>query len=258
MINEVIPMADTKLYDPIEFYRYEKSSDDILNLGKNAILKFNVGLAKNVNNTRYFFYKEFQYEGKNSYPSVVIKRSFDYYMSIENLAKQPGRDKAFIRIGVREFTLFEKAIEVLVSWFTDKKYSKLFVNAGNGKISMTAPIPTHRIDGLPMDKWLLFEPIIIDGLDFQEPGVRLTLSEEGNYSDLTIDTIFGLQHILRNMNMFTTAQIMLASMPAPIGLNRVNLGDGTSSTYSKHINKEYDKTSSINGRRIGGNKIEGL
>lgn len=253
--------TDKKLYEPVEFIKYDKISDDIIGLGRNAVLRFNIGLSKSNQDSRFFYHKEFEYAGKFG-PTVVIKRTFDYYMTIENYAKPTIGDKAYIRIGLAEFLLFKNAIDACVSWFMDKKFAKLFVKINN-KLSLSSPIPNYKIERLPMNKWLRFEPIIIEGLDYQEPGVRITLSDEVNYSDIGVDKIMGLQSLLSTMNMFAIAESMLSSIPAPIGTNRIKLDDGTSASYHQSQQKQTFidsyKTSSIEGRKIGqAKRIEDL
>ena len=75
---------------PMEFLKYDKVSDDVYVLGNNAILKFNVSLSKTTSEgKRYHFYKEFEYKARaREYDTLVtVKRSFDYYLSIENSRK---------------------------------------------------------------------------------------------------------------------------------------------------------------------------
>lgn len=227
-----------ELYNPVEFYRYDKISDDIIALGKNAVLRFNIGLASYNEDKKYFFYKEYEISSK-SHPTISIKRSYDYYLSIENYKKQSNGSKVFIRIGLKDFILLKNTIDEVVRWFTDKKYAKLFVK-NNNSICMTAPIPSCRIDGLPMNSWLLFEPTVIDRIQYQEPGVCLTLSDSDNITYLTFDTLLGLQHILSTMNMYQCAISILSSIPAPLGTNRTSIGDGSSANYKFNHNQQQN------------------
>lgn len=253
-------MDSKELYEPIEFVRYEKISDDVISMGRNAVLKFNVNLARYPVNKgdRYFYYKEYAYPNKNGSQSVTIKRTYDYYLTIENYSKQNDAEKAYIRINVGEFILLQRAIDICISWFTDRKYERLFVRSNKG-LTMTSPIPSHKIHGLSMNKWIYFEPFIIDRFNSQEPGVRMTLSDDSNVSDITIENLMGIQHVLNGFNMFMAAQNMLASLTPPIGTNRYVIDDGTAANYkiekeNQATNPPILKTSGIIGRKIGGNK----
>lgn len=243
-------------YDPIEILQYEKMADDIMQLGRNSVSRINVSLNKFSNGVPYYFHKEYEYQGRNpKLRSVSVKRSYDYYISIENYTKPQGLDKAFIRIGVREFTLFKERLKEVIAWFTDKKHAKLFAKTKEGNVSVTAPVPSVDIENLPMGKWIRFEPIVIEHDDSkQEPGVRMYLSDPLNYSDLSIDILVGYYEILRTMNMFMSAQSMVPKLSLPIATNRYSIDDGTSYSYTKHIETTVPKTSSITGRKIGQTK----
>ena len=78
----------------------------------------------------------------------------------------------------------------------------------------------------------------------------MTLSDDSNVVDMTFDHLLALEDLLNGFNMLNTAQLMLASIPAPIGTNRVVLDDGTSANYDKYQKGAELKTTSINGRKI--------
>jgi hypothetical protein len=89
----------------------------------------------------------------------------------------------------------------------------------------------------------------------QEPGVRMTLSDDSNTSDISVDNLMGIQHVLTGFNMFMVAQSMLASLPVPIGTNRYTIDDGTAANYKSKEQQQTDQsipsTSGVQGRRIG-------
>ena len=140
-----------EIVSPFEILKVDKISDDIYSLGPNVLLKFNVSLSRSSNGKRYHFYKEFEYPSSfdNIKSLVTIKRSFDFYLSIENMQKDNNGNKLFIRIGAQEYMLFKKALEQAISWFTDPKYNNLFAT-NRGKLVIMPPIPEFRISNLPM------------------------------------------------------------------------------------------------------------
>ena len=158
--------SEKELIEPMEFFKIDKVSDDMYVIGPNVLLRFNVNLAKVSNGKRYHYYKEFEYSAKNIQDVstlVTIKRSFDYYLSIENAQRDDNGNKVFIRIGVQEYILFRKVLEDAVSWFTDAKYKYLFVN-NKGKLTMTSPIPEAVVSNLPQHKYIQIIPTIIDAI----------------------------------------------------------------------------------------------
>lgn len=239
--------------EPItEIEKLSRISDEIMQLGSNCTTKFNVSLKKMINDQPYFFYNEFEYNGKYKEPSVSVKKNFDYYISIENYKRQDAYDKAFIRIGVREFPLFKRALNTCIAWFTDKKFAKLFIKVGKN-ISMSSPIPHHTMDNLPMDKWLRFEPVVHENYEgAQEPAVRMYLSSELNYTDITVDTLIGFTDMLSNMNMFQIAESMIPKITIPLGTHRIRL-DQTEYSYNRPVTTSLD-IGGVSGRQPSGKK----
>ena len=217
---------DRELIEPMEFFKIDKVSDDVYALGPNVILKFNVSLSKISNGKRHHFHKEYEYSSRGipEQPTLVtIKRSFDYYLSIENMQKDSNGNKAFIRIGPQEYMLFKRGLEEAISWFTDKKWSKLFAH-NNGKLILVSPIPEFDIPNLPMQKYIHISPVIIDkgiaNAD-KEPGVRFVLGDESNFVDMNLDRLMGLYYIISCFNMYQAALSIVNYVERPeFGTNR--------------------------------------
>lgn len=246
--------------DPMEFMEYDKISDEVLSLGLNVVLKFNVSLSKTSGERkRFHFYKEYEYPSRcddiENY--ITIKRSFDYYMSLENVTKpKTGKgEKAFIRIGPSEYMRFKQALEVVMSWFTDKKFKGLFVK-NNGKLIMTSGAPELLFDRLPQGKYIHFIPTVIDygrGNDMMEPGVTISLADLDNNVSISVDRLMGLYYVVSSYNMFQSAQIMVGYLGCPGGVNRFTI----SPSYGNHDIKveEFDgNVEGVSGRTVGKKK----
>lgn len=242
-----------ELIEPMEFFKIDKISDDVYSIGPNVVLKFNVSLSKISNGKRYHFHKEFEYPSKgiNEQSSLVtIKRSFDYYLSIENVQKDEKGNKLFIRIGPQEYMLLKRGLEEAISWFTDSKYSKLFAR-DRGKLIIVAPVPEFKIPNLPMQKSIEFIPTIIDhGIsnDDKEPGIRISFGSQ-SYIDINLDRLMGLYYIISCFNMYQCALEMINYIQRPeFGTNRFVM-------EQQHITPNIDSnikhgTSGIEGRFV--------
>ena len=242
-------MDENKYYNPFELIKLERISDIITHIGKNYVIRINVSLSKSSNDNKYLFYTEYEYN-INGYRGVSIKRGFDYYISIESITKLTNGDKVFIRIGLAEYYIFIKAIEEVISWFTDKKWARAFVKK-DGRIIMTSDRPNPKsIRGLPMNKSITFDLIVVEGYTSQ-PGVRIVF-DENHYTDVSADTIFSIYSAFYNFNMFMSAQTMVASLGIPLGTNRVDLSDIAKSNLLPSHPESVPKASSIEGRTIGG------
>lgn len=247
------------MIEPMEFIKYDKISDDVFILGSNVILRFNVSLSKTTSEgKRYHFYKEYEYPSKAHHQDTVItvKRSYDYYLSIENVQKnKSGDDKIFIRIGTQDYCKFKSQVDTAVSWFMDKKFKNLYVKS-RGKLSLTSPIPECVIGGYPQNKFLRFIPAIIDrgeGKDKMEQGVEIDLSDYDNYILINVDRLMSLQFFLSTFNMYMAGQMLVNYLGIPYGLNRYTIG-GTNNSKVLKIENDSKSIESVNGRTIGKKK----
>ena len=229
---------ERELIQPIEYLKFDKISDDVYAIGPNFILRFNVSLSKTVNDKRYHFHKEYEYSTKRGSESLVtLKRSFDYYLSIENIQKDSNGNKLFIRIGPQEQMIFKKGLEEAISWFTDKKYSKLYAK-DKGNLIMLAPIPEFRINNLPMQKYILLTPTIIDkgiaNAD-KEPGIRMEFGDNC-IVEISIDRMMGLYYIISCFNMYQSAITLINYIGRPeFGTNRIVMENQKTFSNSEYI-----------------------
>lgn len=245
---------EKELIEPMEFFKVDKISDDVYAIGPNVVLKFNVSLSKVSNGKRHHFHKEYEYKAKNipdMTTLVTIKRSYDYYLSIENMQKDINGNKAFIRIGPSEYMLFKKGLEESITWFTDKKYEKLFVR-DKGKLVLMHPIPEFKVPNLPMQKYIEFIPTIIDrgmaNAD-KEPGVRIILSDPSSYVDINLDRLMGLYYIISCFNMYESALGVVNYLQRPqFGTNRFIMD--TPHTMNESVFKPKSGAKGIEGRFI--------
>lgn len=249
------------LIDPMEFIKYDKISDDVYALGPNTVLRFNVSLSKITSDgKRYHFYKEFEYSSHaNECPSLVtVKRSFDYYLSIENVQKNRTLDeKAFIRIGPQDYYRFLSQLEIVYQWFTGKQFKNLYAKT-KGKLILTSPIPEIAVGGYPQNKFLRFAPVVIDkgeGKDVMEPGVELDLSNYDNKVIMNFDRFAGLYYIIKNFDMYSTAQTLVNYLGFPDNMNRMSMGKttGTKVLYAEDFESK-ETMDSIEGRTVGNTK----
>lgn len=245
--------------EPMEFMKYDKISDDVYTIGPNCILRFNVSLSKITSEgKRYHFYKEFEYGSKaNGFPRLMtVKRSFDYYLSIENVQKDRLTDnKAFIRIGPYDYYKFKSQLDQVYAWFTDKKFKGLYTS-NRGKLILMNPVPESALGGYPQNKFLRFVPTIIDkgeGKNSMERGVELDLSSYDNYVVMNIERFMGLYYTISTFNMYLAAQNMIGYFGFPSGCNRIEMGNANSNHYMT-VEEFVGNTDGVNDRIIGSKK----
>lgn len=204
---------------PITFNHYDKISDDLYFLGMNTVLRFNVTLSKKTEDgKKYSFHHEYIYDS-NKYIDYnqlgTIRRQFDFFLTIENLKKNQDGIKEYIMIRVQDIIYIQDCFNEASMWFRDKKYRNLFASKDN-KIIMLGKVDPIIIGGLPMDKYMTLEPIVINyENNISLTGVRLTLSSSSNYVDIPVDRFMGLLYLINNINMYESAQLLLNYMQRP-------------------------------------------
>lgn len=198
-----------------EHKQYDKLTDDLCYLGNNTVLRMNVSLSKYSDiYGRMHYHKEYQYRSKSNEPLITMRRSFEYYLTIENLKQTDIGEKQYIKIGVNDILLLRSTLKNVIRWFTDKEFENLFVRS-NGKIIMYGRPEPLIITGLQMQKSLIFEPIVIDFNGEYDTGVRMYLSSTSNYVDMRLNSFMGFVYLIDTINLYESAQILINYLQRP-------------------------------------------
>lgn len=202
------------LLTPID---YDKLSDDLYWLGNKLVLRFNVILSrqKESDRSRIFHHKEYLYPSKYSDKETVVtmRRSFQYYISIDKIDLYD----AGVMIRVQDIMLVRAKLHEASMWFTNgtfaEKRKKLIIPSRPNSIIIT---------GLAGGKYIMLDPVVIDYEDsnLQQQGIRLTISDQDIYSDLSIDKFYGFYYLINSINMYQSAQLLLNYLGRPdLGTN---------------------------------------
>ena len=236
----------------IERDMYDKISDDLMLLGQNCILRFNTILSSyDKDGNKDYYHKEFTFiNNKSNLRSVTVRRNFQYYISIENIKYDNTiGGKEFIIVGVNDYLRLKFALEQVIKWFVGSEYNNIYANKNEGLVMISRP-DNVVIDKLPMNKVLAFEPITItyqDGVTV--PGLRIYLSSDINYTDITVGTVMGFYYQILNLNMHLYAQNMINYLESPaLGTNMMDMNN----MPANNANNNYTKGTGIVGREIGG------
>lgn len=191
---------------PPQFIDYDAISDRIYSLGQNIVLNFTVKLArKDKDGCRVHFHKEFQYPASSYIDTrsvISIKRNYDYYFSIEDITNKDS----YIQIRLENMIMLKTILQQLVNILVDE--SNWMIK--DKKLILKKKYKPILLPGLPMNKWLTFEPITIEFEDGSfSKGIRITLSDYSVYVDMTIDKFMGLTYLLDSYNMPIAAMIMI-------------------------------------------------
>lgn len=223
----------------IEYIDYDKITDDLCWLGNKCIVRMVVKLAnKGKDGTRYHFHKEFKYDTNyiNKRDAITIRRSFEYYISIDSLECKD----ASVVITVRDILLLRMQLNEVLKWFYDKTFA-----IKNGKMIILEKKKPITIDGLRGGKYLTFEPIIYtDWEDKQSKGIRISL---GNitYTDVPANVFAGLVYIVGSIDMFTSAQNMINYIGHPdFGTNLCTF------EKSEYVSEENQNVSNVIKERV--------
>ena len=105
----------------IEYLDYDKISDDLCWLGNKCIVRMVVKLAnKNKDGFRNHFHREFKYQASylDKREVITMRRSFDYYISIDHL-----ETKQNVLITVRDILLLRMQVSEVFKWFYDNTFA---------------------------------------------------------------------------------------------------------------------------------------
>lgn len=184
----------------IEYIDYDKISDDLCWLGNKCIVRMVVKLAnKNKEGNRNYFHREFKYPSSynDKREVITIRRSFDYYISIDNL-----ETKDSVLITIRDILLLRAQLNQVFNWFYDKTFA-----IKNKKMIILEKKNPISVDGLLGGKYLTFEPIVYtDWEDKQSKGIRITLGNPEVFTDVPVNTFTGFMYIVNSIDMYTAAQ----------------------------------------------------
>lgn len=231
----------------IEHNQYEKLVDDVYILGRDMILKMNVTLGrKKKDDTRYNYHNEYMYSS-NKYLDmnrlITMRRSYDFYLTIENLSSSNFQNSIMIR--PQDMYNILNKLEECRKWFIDEKYSNLYAYSNDNKLVIIDEPPPVLIKGLAADKRIVIEPTIITYENVQLEGVRMYVNDLNNFTDITVDRFMGFVYIMNTIDMFNAAQHMISY------LGRPPIGENIVVFNNDHINMETaGKTTGIKDRRV--------
>ena len=191
--------------------KYEKITDDIMIIANKVLLRMNVGLSSYINDNRINYHKEVEYYSQKTNSNLInIKRHFDYYLSIEHIV-----NKDYIRIGLSDIIKLQHALNEAYKFFTDRAYQNLYVKH-DGELLIYMKVDPIVITGLSMDKFLAFEPsVLVNYRGEQERALRMYLSSNNVYCDMTINKLEAFIYIINSINLFESAQLMLNYFQRP-------------------------------------------
>ena len=163
-----------------------------------------------MNGNREYFHREYAYPSKyHDYPKVItIRRSFYYYISIDKLDM---KDKSII-IRMQDMIILKMRLKEISNWF----FGDTFGIKNNQLIVAKKKTPII-IDNLAMNKYLKFEPLVLinDNTGVSSPGLRITISDENAFTDISDDAFFAFYYLMDTFNMFLAAQNMVNYLGRP-------------------------------------------
>jgi len=193
---------------------YEKLTDDILYVATNLVLRLNVVLGRknNSDGTRMNYHNDYLYESSkytNVNKSITMRRSFDYFLTLENIKDNNGY-KESIMIRVNDMIPLRNILGEISKWFYDTKYKDLFAYDKNNNLVLINSIEPVWVRGFAADKSIKFEPTVVtlwNGTLVE--GVRLYLNDDNNFIDIPAERLMGLIYIINSIDLFTAAQNLI-------------------------------------------------
>lgn len=229
---------------------YDKIIDDIVYLGSKLYLRMTVVLSNKYDKDGQFcresFHKEYRYASKYSKSKLVtIKRSsFEYYLSLDKTDT-----KASIWIRPQDIIILRMKLSEVSSWFTDDTFA-----IKNGSLIVYKRKPSILIKKLMFDKYLQFDPVVIiwENTGEQVQGVRITLGDQNEFVDVSMNKFYALLYIIQSINMYESAQLLLNYIGRPE--NGTNLVDFEENSMLRSYEQEEKDMIGVDNRTIGKQK----
>ena len=222
------------------FENYAKIQDQLLILGKNVGLFFNLNLYYTSEKYgRRFFHSEVKYRDKHGNDSIKISRRLDPFLSIENLTSNNG---------IKEFIMISQdSIRALRSLLHDAENFMLKHADKWRKKDGTFVIPQNPlVMQANMGKVIALVPDMIDYGTEQYKAFRLCLNSEYNYTLLSEHRLSAWIETIDNLDMIGYSQNILNYIGRPDQdmpmVDTFDMAQSEPSTYGKP------------GRRIPGPK----
>ena len=229
---------------------YDKIIDDIVYLGSKLYLRMTVVLSNKYDKDGQFyresFHKEYRYASKYSKSKLVtVKRSsFEYYLSLDKTDT-----KASIWIRPQDIIILRMKLSEVSSWFTDDTFA-----IKNGSLIVYKRKPSILIKKLMFDKYLQFDPVVIiwENTGEQVQGVRITLGDQNEFVDVSMNKFYALLYIIQSINMYESAQLLLNYIGRPE--NGTNLVDFEENSMLRSYEQEEKDMIGVDNRTIGKQK----
>lgn len=196
---------------------YSKITDDMMLLGTNMIVRMNVILYSNSEKYgRKYYYREVQYLDRTmEIPTRKISRSFEAFLSIENL-KAVNTHKEFFVIRGRDIEFMRLIlIPTLENMLTT--YNEMY-EFRKGKLYLTNPkVANVNLGTEEFPKVLTFRPAIRKLYsDKLEPVLMVMINnDEQTASYVSYSTMFGFLYLIRTLQLDTYGAIMINSLGRP-------------------------------------------
>lgn len=222
---------------------YNKIQDKIMFLGMNAVLKMNVvlytGGYMDPNKGKKYYYSEVKYTDDEGINRKKINRSFDAYLTIENIRQTEGGTKESVvirgaQLELMRLSLLPKLENMILnpeSIFESRK-GKLYVKQ--------TPATTIECSS---GKFLLFAPGIhkLYNEDLQ-PCLDMYLNNETNVTSISFNTVLQLINFIRTFSIYQYACTMINFLPRPVcGYNMydisINNEEPSFFDSNRHTNK---------------------
>ena len=227
--------------EPISFIKYDTISDKLMWLSQYHSLNMNVKLASENKRTgnRISMLKGYSYNSRYTDEDIAysMKRSFDYYLTIENVTKT-----VYIQIRIQNMVMLVHIMNNIIKLLSD---NSLWIGK-NGQLQFASGYTPEYLNNLSMNKWLSFECVsMLYPNEEYGRGVRITLSNYNEYVDVSMDTFMAMFYLINNLDMATYAATIINFLTSPDvrGINIKNMNEESNKkAENQHSNSVMNKS----------------
>lgn len=211
------------IVNPITFLDYDRITDTLMWLNNVYSLKFFVKLKRMSGNHIRDFHNEYtKYNRQLGGTYTSINRSYTFGFSIDN--REVFTDGVLLRVS--DVEMLRMVIEKnIYPWFISDK--RIFGKDRDNRLVIKGKYEEVHFP-LNSSQFLRFEPIIISYDDSMEDkeGIRITINDNENFVDITIDKFLEFSSYILHTDMVNAAMTLLNYVKTkPYGLNKSTIQD---------------------------------
>ena len=223
---------------------YARISDFVFWFNNDWCMRFYVDLNKYDDKGKHNFHNEFGYTNNKTGYEILIKREFNYYLCIETSKRDSNGVKLQCKIYQNDMYFILHKLNIVEDWFIGDK--NVFMKKDD-KIIIPSREQFSETIRVQFSYWIRFEAAVINYKGNDVIGARVYVCNDNINFFLPAERLLSFIYVMRNFNMFLSAQNMINYIKFEYGLNHHHFEPNVNqalnnNNFFNRVKKKYDDT----------------